>query len=262
MYYLNKFIGGLVSPIGITLVLLAMAFMLALVPRQKFRAGAKGFAIAGGMGLWLWSTPLMTSIVGATLEDDFLVAGRVPDAATYPQADAILLLGGSMSVDTNLSASAEMWWSADRVWMAARLWKAGKAPKIIATGGQVEASTGGLLADFGVPRDAIVFLDQPRNTEEEAKLIAEKVRSEGEGRGEEPKVLLVTSAWHMRRARLMFETYAPGIDVTPAPADFENTQQLAALSAWQYLVPQPQCLMMNTASFREWLGYWGYKLFR
>ncbi len=248
MYYLNKFIGGLVSPIGVTLVLLAGAGALALMKRwmpaaflpRKFGGWTKGLVIAAGVWLWLWMTPFMTWIAGASLENDFLVDGRIPDVASYPQADAILLLGGSMGVDTNLSAGAEMWWSADRVWMAARLWKAGKAPKIIATGGQVEQSTGGLLADFGVPQEAVTFDDLPRNTEEEARGAAKRM---------DKKVLVVTSAWHMRRSLQMFKQYAPELEAIPAPADFENTMQLASLSAWQYLVPQPQSIMMNTASW-------------
>lgn len=65
-------------------------------------------------------TPIMTWVVGVPLEREFLVEGRVPPVETFPAADAIVLLGGSMGVETNSSSYAEMSASADRVWQAAR----------------------------------------------------------------------------------------------------------------------------------------------
>ena len=183
-------------------------------------------------------TPFMTRFVGAPLEREFLVDGRVPAVESFLEADVIVVLGGSMGSDTNLNGYAEMWTSADRVWQAARLWKAGKAPRIIATGDGARESTLGLLKDFGVDEKCVEFLDA-RNTEEEAKGVerffnrVERVdRVDGEsgvsgqesrvrGQSVKPKVLLVTSAWHMKRARMMFEMYAKDVEVVCAPADFE-----------------------------------------
>ena len=76
----------------------------------------------------------MTWIVGVPLEREFLVDGRVPMVESFPEADVIVLLGGSMGIETNTSSYAEMATSADRVWQTARLYKAGKAQQVIATG--------------------------------------------------------------------------------------------------------------------------------
>ena len=153
----------------------------------------------------------MTRFVGAPLEREFLICGRVPAVESFPEADAIVVLGGSMGSDTNLSGYAEMSTSADRVWQAARLWKAGKAPRIIATGDEARESTLGLLKDFGVDEKCVEFLGA-RNMEEEAKGVGELFnrveRVEGEsgvsGQSVKPKVLVVTSAWHMKRARRLY----------------------------------------------------------
>lgn len=205
----------------------------------------------------------MTLVVGVPLEREFLFDGRVPAVEMFPEADAIVLLGGSMGIDTNLSCYAEMWTSADRAWQAARLYKAGKAGKIIATGDNAINTTLPLLCDLGVDKDAVSFLDA-RNTEEEANGIR-AIFSRGEraedGRVDVPRtmILLVTSAWHMKRARLMFEKYAPNIDVVCAPADFENSMMATrGLS----VIPDFGAFAQNSVAFHEWLGYLGYKLLR
>ena len=202
--------------------------------------------------LWLWMTPIMTWVVGVPLEREFFVDGRVPTVETFPAADAIILLGGGMGADTNHNSYAEMASGADRVWQAARLFKAEKAPVIVATGFYPQDTTLPLLKDFGLAEDCVSFLEA-RNTEEEAKGIAEKGYK---------KVLLVTSAWHMKRARLMFEKYAPGIEVVCAPADFEHTMMAENLFSPKAILPDVNAFYLNSTAFHEWVGIVGYKLLR
>lgn len=211
--------------------------------------------------------------------------GKVPLVESFPEADAIVLLGGSMGIETNLSSYAEMWSGADRVWQAARLYRAGKANKIIATGNGAVDTTLPLLLDFGVAKADVSFMDAV-NTEEEARSIGKMlVRSVGveelgvkelrvgSGGVEEsdpikhfstarPKVLLVTSAWHMKRARLMFEKYAPEIEVVCAPADFENTVMAEKTPLFKMLLPDPNVFMLNSVAFHEWVGIVGYGVMR
>ena len=261
MYVLNKIVGWTISPAGIALALvvasaLAMAFRRAKIARI-LTIGAFGW-------LWLWSTPVVSRWVGATLESAYLVKGRVPRVETFPTADAIVLLGGSMGIDTALSDYAEMWTSADRVWQASRLYKAARAPKIIITSPGCELSTKGLLMDFGVPTNAIAVLREPRNTEQEAKCVAKCfiANQEPATNSSQSKVLLVTSAWHMKRAMLMFEKYASAVEVIPAPADFENSMMKSRPFSILELFPDHNAFLLNSVSFHEWLGYWGYKLLR
>ena len=249
MYYINKIVGFLVSPIGGAIAGGVIAVVCARLGRKRLAKWIGGLTVAW---LWLWMTPIMTWVIGVPLEREFLVDGRVPMVETFPRADAIVLLGGSMGVETNLSPYAEMWTSADRVWQAARLYRAEKATKIIATGNYAIDTTLPLLLDFGVAKDDVSFLDA-RNTEDEAKGIAKKGVD---------KILLVTSAWHMKRARLMFEKYAPEIEVVCAPADFENTFMAEKTPLFKMLLPDPNVFMLNSVAFHEWVGIVGYGVFR
>ena len=279
MYYLNKAVGFVISPIGIAIFGGLVALLCAMVKRQRMAKWLGGLSVAW---LWLWMTPAMTWIVGVPLEKEFLVDGKVPTVETFPEVDAIVLLGGSMGIETNLSQYAEMWTSADRVWQAARLYRAEKATKIRATGNYAIDTTRPLLKEFGVGEEAVSFLDA-RTTEEEAKGLWEMlVKSVGveelgvEEFGEpdspthpikhsstaRPKVLLVTSAWHMKRARLMFKKYAPDIGVVCAPADFENMFMAEKTPLFKLLLPDPNVFMLNSVSFHEWVGIVGYKVFR
>ena len=176
----------------------------------------------------------------------------MPAVETFPAADAIVLLGGSMAIETNLSSYAEMAASADRVWQTARLYKAGKAPKVIATGKEAKDTTLPLLKDLGVPEECVSFSDA-RNTEEEAKGVA--------GLGVK-RIILVTSAWHMKRARMMFEKYAPGIEVVCAAADFEQTVMAENMFSFKAVVPDVSAFYLNSIALHEWVGIVGYGVFR
>lgn len=284
MYYVNKIVGFIVSPIGGAIVGAVCVLVLSRLGRKRVARWICGLTVAW---LWLWMMPVMTRVIGEPLEREFLVGGRVPTVESFPEADAIVLLGGGMGVETNLSNYAEMWAGADRVWQAARLWKVGKAPKIIATGDGARESTLGLLKDFGVDEKCVEFLDA-RNTEEEAKGVGESLERRVESlelgvsdenkhhcststlnfdskitasnlKTAKPKVLLVTSAWHMKRARMMFEKYAPSVEVVCAPADFECTM---GAKRGCLLLPDANVFYLNSAAFHEWVGIVGYKFFR
>ena len=175
MYYINKIIGCVVSPVGLAIIGGAGALICARLKRQRVAKWLGWLTVAW---LWLWMTPIMTWIVGVPLEREFLVDGRVPMVEAFPEADVIVLLGGSMGIETNTSSYAEMATSADRVWQAARLFKAGKSSKIIATGDYAKDTTLPLLKEFGVGEEAVSFLDA-RTTEEEAKGLWEMLGRSG-----------------------------------------------------------------------------------
>lgn len=250
MYYINKIVGYLISPIGGTIAGGIVAFACVLLKRVRLAKWIGGCTL---VLLWLWMTPVLGRFIGAPLEREFLVDGRVPAVESFPEVDAIVVLGGGMGIETNLSDSAEMWLSADRVWQAAKLWRAGRAPKVLATSGLVDKTTFPLLQDFGVPAECLSRVDGARNTEDEAKSISELGLK---------KIILVTSAWHMKRARLMFKMYAPSVEVVCAPADFELSFRAVAPFSLLELLPDTYSFHLNTCAVHEWIGIAGYKLCR
>lgn len=287
IYVLNKLVGAVLSPVGIALLLLVVGLVFAGFRWWKTTLGIFGAALAW---LLVWSLPGLSQVIGLYLEEAY-PPQRVEE---MPRADAIVLLGGGMSANLKKSPYAEMHLAADRVWHAARLFKAGKAPIIIPTGTGDRESTEPLLHDFGVPREAIVGEYEARNTEENAKFVerlllsrvesselnveGSKLKVEGSGgqsnnptmlqshnatiaQLHNPRILLVTSAWHMRRAVLMYQKYAPGLEIVPAAADYEEVVNDYPWQFWQYL-PSGQALGRNSDLAKELIGYWGYRLLR
>lgn len=254
MYYLNKIVGAFLNPLGIGLLFALLSLAALLIKKLRpFRSPSFSAAllVLSILWLWFWSTGAAGAWLGLSLEREF----PPQQAESLPTAAAIIVLGGGVTAATNGCFYSDMANAADRVWHGARLFKAGKAPKVFVTcQGDIP-----LLVDFGVPREAISGPSGARNTEEEARFIARTIKSSGPSR---PHVLLVTSAWHMRRAKLMFDRYATGVEIVPAPADHETIATLGGPLDFKYFVPDPVALGYNAYLFKEIVGYWGYRFLR
>ena len=252
MYCLNKIAGFFLSPLVLSIAVTITGTVLVALRRRT-----TGFWVVAGaiIFLWAWSTAAMYRVIGLGLERDWPVVL----AADSPRADAIVLLGGGIGSNTNVYPYAEMSSGSDRVWHAARLYNAGKAPLIIASGIEGRAAHLPLLVDLGVPESVVVFEEESRNTEENAKYVERLMLENGKRNA---KVLLVTSVRHMRRAKLMFERYAPELVVIPAPTDYEATVATSHPFSIAELLPNADMLAANVSCFKEYIGYWGYKLIR
>ena len=283
MYLLNKIAWGILNP-AFWGCLLAFSGLLVLAIKSFERRGRQiGICLVACATLWfyIWATPMFTRIIGATLEREFLAGDRWPDVSNFPVCDVIADMGGGIGASTNVSSNAYLNSSADRAYFSSLLWKAGKAPIIMPSGKGLIYSDRRFLLDLGVPEAAIVVENRARNTEENAKFVGELVveevgrrKEEGgrrkleggsgkenlEGDGLKPKVLVVTSAWHMKRTLLMFEKYAPQIEVIPAACDFECMPTSGF--QWMELVPSAEVFGRNSVYFHEWLGILWYKFFR
>ena len=264
MYSMNKIVGSCLNPLVIGLSLTLFGGFCACVRRRRLGVCLAAVSV---LWLWLWSTPMMYRWLGGALECEWPVV-KVEDA---PKADAIVVLGGGMGANTNVYPYAEMGGGADRAWHASRLYKAGKAPIVIPTGTGERESTLPLLIDLGVPDSAILIEEKARNTEENARFVARMIEDHAsqweraEDRnvdGRRYRVLLVTSAWHMKRSRLMYEKYAPGLEIVPAATDYEASVIMGHPFCFSDLLPDVNKLASNSALFKEYLGYWGYRLFR
>jgi uncharacterized SAM-binding protein YcdF (DUF218 family) len=69
-------------------------------------------------------------------------------------------------------------------------------------------------------------------------------------------VLLVTSAWHMRRSQAVFGKL--GIDVIPAATD-SFIPQLSSGFPFGWL-PDVDAMMVSTRCIKEWIGLGVYRL--
>lgn len=249
---INHALAAMLSPMGAWFFAMIVAAVCAW---RGWRRCAWTVGVCATVVLWAFSCGWMGRILGGGLEREF------PPVAmeSVPKADAIVILGGGMGANPKVSPYAEMYCAADRVWHAARLWKAGKAPFVMSSGNNELNATKPLLLDFGLPESAIRIENESRNTEENAKFVA-RVLSTTQTSNVKPRILLVTSAWHMRRAKLMFEKYAPELEIIPAACDHEATLGAAEPLQLRDFFPGGEALMRNGYFVKEIIGYWGYRL--
>lgn len=101
------------------------------------------------------------------------------------------------------------------------------------------------MMDLGVPAAAVLTEERSRNTRENAEMSARLLRERGI-----QKVLLVTSALHMRRAVHLFEQQ--GLVVHPVATDHEVGSPNARMD-W---LPDANALDGSALAFKEMVGYW------
>lgn len=284
---INHAIAFMTSPLAVSMGLLVVGLAVA----WRWRRVGLGVMGAGLVWLYAMSTGAMNRVLGLSLEREFPPT-RVE---TLPTADAIVVLGGGVGGNTNTVYYTELYGAADRVAHAARVWKAGKAPVVIPSGtGELQASLP-LLKELGVPEAAVLVENKARNTEENARFVVDYVKAHRVSTNDSrqptaeatddsrrlttlstvstsqpsqlqtsnalPRVLLVTSAWHMRRSLLMFRKYAPGVEVVPAACDYEATIGSDQFKFKNFL-PDAMSLLNNSNMLKEHVGYWGYRLLR
>lgn len=253
MYYVNKVVGWVLSPYGIAFLGFAACAVCAFFRKRRLAwiCGCVSVAV-----LWIFGSAVTTRIIGRPLESCYDRDGVAHgDVSWAPEGDAIVVLGGGMLYHEKCGAG-EMASAADRVWTGAKLYKACKAKKIICTGSAIEHGTLPLLLDLGVPREAVLWYDDARNTEEESRLIAKTLGADGK----KPRILLVTSAWHMNRAKFLFEK--AGLDVVPCPGDFEMSYVSERPFSVKDFIPDAMVLAQTSAAVREWVGIWAYRMLK
>jgi uncharacterized SAM-binding protein YcdF (DUF218 family) len=209
-------------------------------------------SLALGLGwLYLCSTAAFADYLMGTLEDDF-----PPKAmAAVPQAEAIVLLGGAIRGDTHMGTLGDLNQQADRLVQAVALYKAGKAPQLLLTGGGSDGARSeaqimrDLLEVMGVPQRAMLLENQSRDTYQNALYSAAMLKPLGIHR-----ILLVTSAFHMRRAEGVFR--AQGLEVIPVPTDYQRLVAPATLPRW---LPSESDLWQSTYALHEIIGYRVYR---
>lgn len=180
---------------------------------------------------------------------------------SLPKVDAIVVLGGMINPIPHYE-KVELLSSADRLTDAVILWKNQKADFIIFTGGSgilfqedaIEAEYAQkFLISLNVPKEKIILESKSRNTFENAFYVS-KILEEKKWK----KILLITSAFHMKRALGCFQKF--GIEVIPYPTDY---RALRKVLNWDTFLPSVGALETSTIAIKEWLGiiayYWsGY----
>jgi len=248
---LRYFFKQLLLPPGGLLLLLLLGWWLR---RRHPRLGLACFGL-GLLGLWVSTLPVAVEFGGRLLERDVaLPQASWPDLAQ--RADAIVVLGAGRAVDDpGWEGDAASRMAVERLRYAARLAKATQLPVLI-TGGspydrplsEATLMTEVMERDLGVP---VRWQEgASRTTWENATLSAPLLRAAGVKR-----VVLVTQAYHMARARWCFERQ--GFEVIAAPMGFIGVPDARPFGGW---LPEAGAIEQTTLLLNEAAGLLLYPL--
>lgn len=244
MSLLSKLLPLFVLPLGVSLVLITVGTLW-----KKKRPAVWGIAI-----LLLASQPFIGRFLMRAAEG---WADR-PAVSALATADAIVVLSAGRVLAPGPDRASE-WVDANRFYGGVDLFKAGKAPVLVFTAASRDStgrSEGDVLTAFartlGVPADAILVTHDVANTADEAREARETLTATGT---DSKRIVLVTSAFHMPRAREVFTR--EGFDVIPFPVDFT----FSAGEGWSVLDIFPSVGALNNShtALREFYGrafYW------
>ena len=241
---LHKLLPLVVSPLGLVVLLVSLSVIL----RRR------GPALIGLIVLLVCSLPLTGDRLWAALEADY----PYRSVESVGKADAVVVLSGMLEWLETEQGIVPGWGEAtDRLFAGVDLLNAGKAPLIIFTRGQYPWNDfppeGDQLAKraiaMGVQERQVLLTGIASNTADEA----EEVRTLMD-LGDMSRVILVTSAFHMPRARMLFER--AGIETVPYPTDFRSAAQP---SNWLSLIPSADGLDRTSDAVREFIGRLYYR---
>ena len=244
---LEKTLTSLVMPIGLVWVGLITLTYLLLISRQKIL----GFLSLGCLlAITLGGNQFASNYLAYSLEAPFSQI----DIAQIPTLDAVIVLGGGTSSTYNNRAQLGM--AGDRVATAARLYHSGQVKKIICTGSQsFRASPEDLhpreeakliLTEFGIPASAVILLEGDNTSQEMNSLkswIPEHINSP------QPRVGLITSAWHLKRALRLAKSQ--GLEFEPIPSNFISGP---VNPSPHWVIPSGDNLATTGRIFKEYLA--------
>lgn len=254
---MTPFLEPLLHPIGILWLLhfLAAVFM---ARHRKWREAI--FCASLTAAIWVVGSTRLPAQLLACLERPY--AKR--DFQQLPHCDAVVMLGGTLNASSGDLFGFDLGEPADRIVTAIELFKRNLAGTLILGGGGGKSSSrpGGVwsegevmkpwLAKLGVSGTNVFPLHNCSNTRDEALEVAALAKER-----KWQRILLVTSAYHMKRASALFARL--GIPFEPAPCDFVG---LSTLENQRRFSPFPRSGGFHQLELflHEWIGWQYYRL--
>ncbi|MFH1619586.1 MAG: YdcF family protein [bacterium] len=247
MFVIKKLVSPFMVPPGL-LVLLLLVSGAWFLRRKNLQAAV--FNMSLGLLLWLFSLPPAADILLRPLEAGL----HVPE---NPDADVIVVLGAGIydGVPDMSGTGAPQESALSRIVTAVRLQRKMGIP-VILSGGRIFKNRDAeapvmkrFLLDLGVPENMVFLENSSRDTIENAgrtkELCAQK---------QFKKLLIVTTARHMKRAILSFRK--AGIEAIPFPCGFKTSK--TRRYGWADLLPT--ALDATAGALKEYLGLLFYTL--
>ena len=204
---------------------------------------------------YIISTPFFASYFFKTVEGNY---NPIP-LEIINKADAIVVLGGILNIVESRDQYNIEWDDPDRFFGGIELYEAKKSNKIIFTGAKnpfikTKLSEGEILkkyaVKYGINAEDISVTKKVINTYEESVAVSNIL-------GENKNIILVTSAFHMKRAKGLFEKR--GFNVTAFKVDYKSYTDVK-LNFINFL-PSALSLSKTEIALREIIGRIYYGLF-
>ena len=244
MIYLHKILPLFVSPLLIVLTIILIGIFF-----KSNRISLLGLLI-----LIFCSLPIISNKLTFYLEKDYYLQ----NAKDVARVNAIVVLSGMISaIKSKDKLSYEFKDSVDRILSGIDLFKQNKAPLLILTNGKLPWSVGipqgeylkNFCIKFGIPEESILLTENVQNTDQEAISVKKILKTN------EVNIILVTSAFHMSRAKKVFE--AANIKVIPFAVDFKTPIKKITIIDF---IPSANSLKDTSHFFREMIGRLYYNL--
>lgn len=239
LFMLKKFLGGLLMPLPAILLLLLWAVLFML--RRKTRWLGFLLTVSATLLLFVTSYPPLVAKFTGPLEQQYASY----QAAEIPAAYIAVLGSGHVVADSQSITSELNPTGIVRLTEGIRIYRLNPGSKLIFTGykGREAVSYTDKLKELalalGVPDSDILAYSGPKDTAEEAQLIAENFADR--------PLVLVTSASHMPRAMSLFRQV--GLNPVPAP-----TEHLIKPVRSKWLFPSADSLQKTQRWLHEQLG--------
>ena len=187
------------------------------------------------------------------------IVGKIINSyeADYPRAgkfDVGIVLGGFSGLNKRNNEIAFNW-AGDRLFQAIALYKKGQIKQILLSGGSANLTDRKIkeadlaiqyLKLIGIPDSAILIENQSRNTIENARYsLALIAKSKPKA-----KILVITSAWHIPRAKLIFDRQAEH-KIEYYPTNFSGDTEFHLSDI---IIPNANALEAWEMLFKEWIG--------
>jgi len=249
-FILSKLLAFALKPLN-WLALLAVFSLLTKNPRWRKRS-----VTALIITLLFFSNPWLVNQLARIWE----TGKRSPDTIIEPY-DVGILLGGYVNFNADAPPGVLTFHQAgNRLTTTLMLYQTGKIRRILLSGGdgrligsdRPEAAVARtFLVQCGVPDSAIWIENNSRNTHENALFSKQMVDSLAPG----GRCLLITSAWHIRRAEACFDK--TGLDCDAFGMDFLAEKSNGNWLNW--LEPDWKALLKWELLLKEWVGWLAYR---
>jgi len=246
MFILKKIITSMCLPLGFVIALLVLS---GVFMKKKLRI----YAITLAVFIYVLSINPTAELFIRPLEDAFKPAS-LAEVAT---CDVYVVLGGGINEDVpDINGKGALsGYALSRVATAYRLYMRDKKP-IIFTGGKIfnrtpEAEIAKrFLVSLGVPPHHIITEEKSMDTYENAQYVKELT-----DKHQFKKIVLITSAFHMKRSYMLFNKRFQ--EMVPYPADYQISRGGYDLLSF---LPNAWNLNLVESAVKEYLGILFYKL--